>query len=226
MVFIMQQIQKIIAAAGICSRRQAIELIKAGKVEINGEIAKIGDKSSGNDSICIQGKKIQIEQKLYFVFYKPRNVVTTLHDPQGRKTIKDYIKQIPARVYPVGRLDYDAEGLLLLTNDGDFANKITHPRYEKEKKYIVTLDKPITSLPKRTIKLKDGSVSIHSAKKINPRTVGIAIHEGRNKIVKRIFKKLGFNVLRLKRIQIGKIKLGNLKTGCKRPLTKLERDLL
>jgi 23S rRNA pseudouridine2605 synthase len=222
-----KRVQKIITEAGVCSRRKAEDLIQAGRVKVNEKVITIGDQADPTtDRIFVDGKRLHIDEKWYLAFYKPRNVVTTLHDPQKRKTIKQYLKDIPVRVYPVGRLDFDAEGLLLLSNDGEFANKVMHPRYQKRKTYEVTVDKSltqeVTQKLKSRIKLEDGNVTIHAANQLGSRTIEITIHEGRNRIVKRIFETFGLTVTKLKRIQVGKVKLGDLKPGTHRRLTKKE----
>ncbi len=230
------RVQKIIANAGYCSRRKAEQLIEQGKVAVNGKVITIGDKADpSKDIVSVDGKKIVGGKKRYIMLYKPRNILTSLKDPSGKKTIIDVLKEnakekIPERVVPVGRLDYDAEGLLLLTNDGDFANYVMHPRYEKVKVYHAELDKKISKqeLQKigRSIKLRDGLVRIDQLKQLAPNKVEIGVHEGRNKMVKRIFRKLGFMVKRLKRVQVGAVKIGKLKPGELRDLTKQEIEKL
>ncbi|MGV8161761.1 MAG: pseudouridine synthase [Candidatus Nanoarchaeia archaeon] len=214
----LERVQKIMSNAGICSRRKAEELISEGKVIVNSSKIKLGDKADiEKDMILVNGKPISMEQRKYYMFYKPKNVLTTLHDPFGKPTLADYLTHLPVRVFPVGRLDSDAEGLLILTNDGDFANRIMHPRYETSKTYEAELrdrirDADLNKL-KGTIKLDDGSVKIESCKRLGENFIELTIHEGRHKIVKRIFKDLGFYVKRLKRTKVGPIRLGKLKPG-------------
>lgn len=214
----LERVQKIMSNAGICSRRKAEELIADGKVIVNSSKIKLGDKADPDkDTILVNGKPIMMEQRKYYMFYKPKNVLTTLHDPFGKSTIADYLTHLPVRIFPVGRLDYDAEGLLILTNDGDFANRIMHPRYETSKTYEAELrdrirDADLNKL-KGTIKLEDGTVKIESCKRLGENFIELTIHEGRHKIVKRIFKDLGFYVKRLKRTKVGPIRLGRLKPG-------------
>lgn len=221
-----QRVQKIISNAGFCSRRKAEELIEGKKVRVNGKVIKLGDKATDKDEIIVSGKKLSFDKKRYIKMNKPRGVVTTLYDPHKDNTVVDYIQDIPQRLFPIGRLDFDAEGLLLLTNDGDFANKIMHPRYEILKVYEAkTRDRirksDIEGL-KGKIRLKDGFVKIEYSKLIDHNTIEIAVHEGRNKIVKRIFKQLGFYVKKLKRVQVGNIRLGSLRPGKWKDLTKEE----
>jgi 23S rRNA pseudouridine2605 synthase len=224
----LERVQKIISNAGFCSRRKAEEFIAAGKVTVNGHIIKLGDKADvSKDDIIIAGRKIAAEQKKYFAFYKPKFVLTTMSEKEHNDTILEYISNLPVRVFPVGRLDYDAEGLLILTNDGDFANKLAHPRYETSKTYEAELrdrirDEDLKKLS-GTIRLDDGPVKIESCKRLNETTIEITIHEGRHKIVKRIFKDLGFYVKRLKRTRVGPFKLSRLKPG---GIEELPKDLV
>ncbi len=222
-----ERVQKILSNYGCCSRREAERLIEEGRVRINDKIAVLGDKASYNDKIYVDDSIVKKTIKKYYIFYKPKNVLTSLYDPSGKKTIVEYISKIPFRVYPVGRLDYDAEGLLLLTNDGDFANKVMHPKYNIKKTYIVELDgflkkEDYEKLKRKKLRLKDGYVKIEEVKvlenkKYDKKTINsiikITLHEGRHKIVKRIFKSLGYYVKNLKRIKIDSIVLKNLKPG-------------
>jgi pseudouridine synthase len=213
-----ERVQKIMSNAGYCSRRKAEDLIAEGKVLVNSRRIKLGDKADPEkDTILVSGKPLVLEQKKYYLFYKPRNVLTTLHDPFGKPTIADYTSHLPVRVFPVGRLDYDAEGLLILTNDGDFANRLAHPRYETPKTYEAELRDRLRDADLKklsgTVRLDDGPVKIESCRKLSENYIEITIHEGRHKIVKRIFKELGFYVKRLKRTQVGEYKLGRLKPG-------------
>ena len=188
----MHRVQKLLSNYGYCSRRKAEELIKQGKVSVNKKVISIGDKASEKDDIYVDDKLVKKEKKIYLKFNKPLNCVTALKD-KNYKTIMDYI-DIKERVFPIGRLDYDTTGLLLLTNDGDFANKIMHPRYEINKTYLVNIDKPIKKEDikqiEKGIKLKDGITSPSKIKVLNPKKLEITIHEGKNRIVRRIFNKL------------------------------------
>ena len=219
-----ERIQKLIAESGECSRRKAEELIIEGKVKVNGKTAKIGETASREDKITIEGRTIKQERKLLVMLNKPKGIISTSEDEQGRKTVIDLVK-IKERLYPVGRLDKDAEGLMLLTNDGSFANKITHPRYEIKKTYEVDLDKEIKEedldkinkgviVEKRKVKAE--------TKKIKTRKAEIKIHEGRKHIVKKIFEELGYKVNNLKRTKIGNLSLGNLEKGKWRTISQTE----
>jgi len=222
----MDRVQKIICNAGYCSRRKAEELIQAGRVKVNGKTITIGDQASETDEIRIDNKPIVKERRVYLMFNKPGGCVTALTDPQLR-TVADYIR-IPERVFPVGRLDYDTTGLLLLTNDGDLANLVMHPRNEVKKTYLVKLDVPIKDeqikLLERGIVLKDGKTSPAKVKRLSPIAFEITIHEGKNQIIKRMVRKLGFFVRELKRISIGQLELGGIKLGEYKEVSRKELE--
>ncbi|SET54076.1 pseudouridine synthase [Paenibacillus sp. NFR01] len=230
----MERLQKILAQAGVASRRKCEELILAGKVEVNGEIVtEMGTKADPEqDIIKVSGKPIRGENKIYIMFNKPKGVITSASDPHGRKIVTDYLKGIKERVYPIGRLDYDTEGLLLLTNDGEFANLLTHPKHHVPKTYLATV-KGVphgTALDKLKagVKLEDGmtapaEVEYKDIDEDNKQSViSITIHEGRNRQVRRMFDAISHPVIRLKRISFGDILLQNLKRGTYRHLTKDE----
>ncbi|MFT7615898.1 MAG: 23S rRNA pseudouridine2605 synthase [Candidatus Woesearchaeota archaeon] len=223
----LERVQKLLASAGIASRRQSEVIIEEGRVTVNGKTITIGDKATAKDVVCVDGKPIVIQDKLYIMLNKPPGTITTVSDMYDRETVLDVLPEalIGQRIYPIGRLDRDADGLLLLTNDGEFANSIMHPRYEIKKKYRVWLDEPFTqdSLPKQ-MTLEDGAVRIDAYKLIDEKILEITLHEGRHKIVKRIFKSMGYRVKRLQRVSIGGLELGNLKTGAYRELSKQKRD--
>lgn len=235
----MERLQKILAQAGIASRRKCEDLIVAGKVEVNGEVVTtLGTKADPDqDIITVSGRPISNEKKVYLVMNKPKGVITSASDPEGRKIVSDYLRGIKERVYPVGRLDYDTEGLLLLTNDGEFANLLTHPKHHVPKTYMAT----VKGVPhgsdldklKAGIMLDDGMTApadveykdIDTAK--NEATISITIHEGRNRQVRRMFEAISHPVIKLKRISFGDLLLQNLKRGLFRHLTKDEiEDLI
>lgn len=228
----MERLQKIIALSGYASRRKAEELIKAGKVMVNGKIVReLGTKASFSDDILVDGKKIEKEEKEYYIFNKPRGVITSTFDDKGRKVVTDYF-DTNKRLYPVGRLDYDTTGLLILTNDGQLANLIMHPKNEIEKQYIAKLEGIIKG--EEINKLKNGVVLDGTKctpkrvklrefdKKTNTSIVEIVICEGKNHEVKRLFESVSFNVLKLKRERIGFLTLGKLKSGEYRKLNPKE----
>lgn len=228
----MERLQKIIALSGYASRRKAEELIKAGKVMVNGKVVReLGTKANFSDDILIDGKKIEREEKEYYIFNKPRGVITSTSDDKGRKVVTDYF-ETNKRLYPVGRLDYDTTGLLILTNDGELANLIMHPRNEIEKQYIAKLEGIIKGEEINKLKngiVLDGTKCIAKRvklrefdKKTNTSIVEIVICEGKNHEVKRLFESVSFNVLKLKRERIGFLTLGKLKSGEYRKLNPKE----
>lgn len=234
----MERLQKIMAQAGVASRRKCEELILEGKVQVNGEtVTELGTKADpAQDIITVSGKPIKNEKKVYVMLNKPKGVITSASDPEGRKIVSDYLKGIKERVYPIGRLDYDTEGLLLLTNDGEFANLLSHPKYHVPKTYLATV-KGVphgTELDKlrQGIMLDDGMTSPAEVeyKDVDPdnkqSVISITIHEGRNRQVRRMFEAISHPVLRLKRISYGDLLLQNLKRGLYRHLTANEINQL
>lgn len=232
-----ERLQKIIATAGITSRRHAEELITQGRVSVNGvAVTKLGEKAdAAKDIIRIDGKIISTEKtKYYIALNKPSGFVTTLHDPQNRPTVADLIRDVPERVYPVGRLDYDSRGLLLLTNDGDFAQKIQHPRFQKPKIYKVKiqghLSKEQLKQLSKGVKLDDGVFKPENLRveKYNDKSswLRLTLREGRNRIIRRGFEAIGYRVAGLMREAIGDLKLGTLKEAEWRYLTKKEINML
>ncbi|MBB6635443.1 pseudouridine synthase [Cohnella thailandensis] len=230
----MERLQKILANAGIASRRKCEELITSGKVTVNGEtVTELGVKADpAVDEIAVNGKKILKESKVYIVFNKPKGVITAVSDPKGRSVVTDYLKDVKQRVYPVGRLDYDSEGLLLLTNDGELANKLAHPKHHVPKTYLATVERVPhgSALEKlaKGIKLEDGmtapaEVEYHDVDPDNKQaTIRITIREGRNRQVRRMFDAIHHPVIRLKRISFGSLQLDNLQRGKHRKLSKAE----
>lgn len=229
-----ERLQKILAGAGVASRRKCEELILSGKVQVNGEtVTALGSKADPDvDEITVDGKAIGTEKKMYLVFNKPKGVITSASDPQGRKIVTDYLKGITERLYPVGRLDYDTEGLLLLTNDGEFAHLLTHPKHHVAKTYLATVEgvphgSALDKL-KNGIMLEDGMTAPAEAEyhDIDPQqrhsTISITIYEGRNRQVRRMFEAINHPVTKLKRISFGDLFLGNMKRGLFRHLTKDE----
>lgn len=211
----MHRVQKIISNNGFCSRRKAEEYIKAGLVKVNGKVITIGDKAEENDEITINDKPLEKQEKIYVKFHKPVGYVTALRDRHER-TIMELIN-IKERVFPIGRLDKETSGLLILTNDGDFANNVMHPRYELEKTYIVGFYTRIEPAKVRALEkgiiLKDGKTNPAKLKFIHEKLLEITIHEGKNRLIRRMFEKLGYEVKFLKRVRVGKLNLGELPEG-------------
>jgi 23S rRNA pseudouridine2605 synthase len=229
-------LNKFIAHSGICSRRDAAELVKAGKVVVNGEkILEPGHKVSDKDDIKVNGKKLFIRRNLvYILINKPKDYITTTEDPQGRKTVLDIIRNATEeRVYPIGRLDRNTTGVLLLTNDGELAQKLSHPSYEIKKIYEVKLDKPLIKKDFDTIlngvTLEDGFIAPDSmayADSKDKSVIGIEIHSGRNRIVRRIFEHMGYDVRNLDRVMYANLTKKNVDRGKWRFLTEKEVRLL
>ena len=229
------RLNKFLANAGICSRREADEFIQAGVVTVNGEVVtELGTKVLRTDEVKFHDQPVKIEKKVYVLLNKPKDYVTTSDDPQQRKTVMDLVKNAcPERIYPVGRLDRNTTGVLLLTNDGDLASKLTHPKYLKKKIYHVYLDKNVTAhdLQQITegIQLEDGEIKADDVQYAHPtdkKQVGIEIHSGKNRIVRRIFEALGYRVQKLDRVQFAGLTKKNLKRGDWRYLTEEEVDRL
>lgn len=208
-----EKIQKIIANAGICSRRKAETLIQLGKVYVNGKKAIIGDRANISDNIIVNGKKILSQKKVYYMLNKPKGYLCSAEDYLNRKTIFDIdsVKKIDQRVFSVGRLDKDTTGMIILTNDGEFANKLAHPRNEIKKTYIVQLETAIKEKDlfkiERGILIDNKITSPAKARIINSNTVELIIHEGRNRIVRKIMASLNYKVSSLHREKIGNLKL-------------------
>lgn len=224
----MERLQKILASCGVASRRRAEEMIVAGRVMRNGETCCLGDKADPEiDEICLDGKPIPSrEDYVYILLNKPQGYVTTLSDEKGRQNAAQLVKDCGRRVYPVGRLDMDSEGLLLFTNDGDFANSLMHPRHEVEKTYHVWV-KGYTQAGeeqlRRPVELDGYTIRAPHVERIAGRNeLLVTIHEGRNRQVRRMCALAGMEVIRLRRIQEGSLSLGDLKPGAWRHLTREE----
>lgn len=228
----LERLQKVLARAGISSRRKCEELIRAGRVRVNGQpVRELGFKvDPARDRIELDGRPVQVEPPVYIMLNKPRGYICTLRDPQGRPRVMDLVYGIPQRIYPAGRLDYDTEGLLILTNDGDFAHALTHPRHEITKTYLVRVsgrprNRDLNKL-RRGIMLSDGPTAparVAVIKK-DPETtlLKVSIHEGRKRQIRRMFAAIGHPVIELKRIAIGPLTLGELRVGEFRHLTPEE----
>ena len=228
----MPVIQKIISAAGLMSRRAAEEAIKAGRVRCNGELASLGDRADPDkDRIELDGKAVFVKERhVYLMLHKPRGYVTTLHDEKGRKNVTELLGELESRVYPVGRLDMYSEGLLFLTNDGDFANRVMHPAHEVSKVYHTSvtgenIEKAVHRL-RRPMDIDGVTVQAKGVDIVqgfpDRALLSITIGEGRNRQVRKMCEQAGLKVTRLVRVEEGGVELGNLKTGCWRKLTKTE----
>ncbi|KGN91241.1 pseudouridine synthase [Porphyromonas crevioricanis] len=225
------RLNKFLANAGICSRREADELIQKGMIQVNGQVAtELGTRITRQDEVLFNGKPVSIESKVYVLLNKPKNCVTTSDDPQCRLTVMDLVrKACPERIYPVGRLDRNTTGVILITNDGDLAAKLTHPKFKKKKIYHVWLDRDVTVEDMQRIaqgvELEDGEIhadAISYVKADDQSQVGIEIHSGRNRIVRRIFEYLGYHVKRLDRVYFAGLTKKNLPRGKWRYLDEQE----
>lgn len=226
------RLQKHLSACGIASRRKAEELIDAGKVRVNGRVATLGDKvDPKRDKVTVRGKNVvAVTQKVYIMLHKPRGYVTTMSDEFDRKSVADLVKDVGVKVFPVGRLDRDSEGLLIMTNDGEFANSITHPSKHVNKTYRVTVGGAVDD--DQIKKLCEGIIidgkktlpcDVFVTERRDDRTVlNFIIHEGRNRQIRKMCDAVGLKVLRLKRTEIAGVKLGGLKSGAWRDLNERE----
>ncbi|MFD1427804.1 23S rRNA pseudouridine2605 synthase [Kroppenstedtia sanguinis] len=228
----MERLQKVMARAGVASRRKSEEWILSGKVRVNGEtVTQLGTRvDPERDRIEVEGRLIQSEQKRYFIFYKPRGVITSLSDPEGRPVVVDWFRDVDERVYPVGRLDYDTEGLLLLTNDGELAHGLVHPRHEVDKIYQVTVEgtpakKSLLRL-ETGVKLSDGWTAPAKVRMLRREKgqacLEITLHEGRNRQVRRMCEAVGHPVVHLVRVQLAFLTLSGLQPGEHRELSRAE----
>lgn len=229
------RLNKYLANAGVCSRREADEFIEAGLVKVNGEVVtELGTKITRADEVMYNDQVVKLESKVYVLLNKPKGFVTTTDDPENRKTVMDLVKAACSeRIYPVGRLDRGTTGVLLLTNDGDLASKLTHPRYEKRKIYQVWLDKPVAMEHMQAIadgiELEDGEIHADAISYVSEddlSQVGIEIHSGKNRIVRRIFEQLGYRVLKLDRVYFAGLTKKSLSRGKWRYLTEKEVNML
>ena len=229
------RLNKFLANAGVCSRREADTYIEAGVVSVNGTVVtELGTKVKRTDTVMFHDQPVKIEKKVYVLLNKPKDYVTTSDDPQNRKTVMDLVKDAcDERIYPVGRLDRNTTGVLLLTNDGELASKLTHPQYLKKKIYHVHTDKNVTLADLRQIaegiQLDDGEIhadAVDYASETDKKQVGIEIHSGRNRIVRRIFEHLGYKVTKLDRVFFAGLTKKNLKRGDWRYLTEKEVNML
>ena len=233
------RIQKVMGEVGLCSRRAAEQIIAEGRVTLNGRPVKVGDKmDTRKDLLAVDGKSIYIDKKQelhYIMLNKPRGYVTTLSDERGRKTVMDLLTEIKVRVFPVGRLDKDSEGLLIFTNDGEFTNLLSHPSHGVSKTYRVTVSPH--ALEEQIIKLTDGVV-LDDGARTKPAVIRVVaddsertvlemtIKEGKNRQIRRMCEAVGLKLVRLKRTQLGPVKLGMLKPGAYRELSKSEINAL
>lgn len=228
-----ERVQKVIANAGVASRRHAEEMITSGRVAVNGTVIReLGTKVTARDTVTVDGIPLVREQKQYFLFYKPRGVITAAADDKGRKVVTDFFSDVRERVYPVGRLDYDTSGLILMTNDGDFANMMMHPKFAIDKRYVAKV-KGIPSgldlMPLRQGMTIDGrkvakaKVSVSSRDKAKQTAiVELTIHQGLNHQVKKMLKAVGYPVMKLSRVGFGPLTLDGLQPGDYRKLTHFE----
>ncbi len=234
----MERLQKVLAHSGVASRRKSEELIAKGRVAVNGQVVRdMGIKVSVKDRIEVDGVPIARESHVYYAFYKPRGVISAVTDDKKRKVVTDFFTDVPERIFPVGRLDYDTTGLLLMTNDGDFSYKLTHPKHEVPKTYVAKVKgvvypkdllpfkKGIMIKRRRTAPARFNVLSVDHEKKTS--IVELVIHEGRNHQVKEMFHAVGFPVMKLKREKFGDLTLAGLRPGEYRKLTKKEiQDLV
>ncbi|MEI4830438.1 pseudouridine synthase [Bacillus sp. FJAT-53711] len=229
----MERLQKVIAQAGIASRRKAEELIQQGKVKVNGKVVtELGTKVSVQDKVEVNNIPLEKETPAYFLLYKPTGVISSVSDDKGRKVVTDFFPEIPQRLFPIGRLDYDTSGLILMTNDGDFANILMHPKYKVEKTYVAKVKGPLTGekirMLEKGVMLEEGKTApahvkiLSWDKRKEVAIVQLTIHEGRNRQVRRMFEAIGCKVMKLKRERYAFLELGNLRPGDARELSPHE----
>jgi 23S rRNA pseudouridine2605 synthase len=224
------RLQKLLAQSGVASRRKCEELMLAGQVEVDGEVVtRLGTKVDPRTAVIrVEGRRLPpVSEHVYLVLNKPRGVVSTMSDPQGRRTLSDFVADRPERLFHVGRLDTDTEGLIILTNDGDFAHRLAHPSYEVDKTYVAEVDgdvgRPALRRLREGVVLEDGPVRVSSVQVLSRQggrsIVELVIHEGRNRIVRRLLDHVGHPVRRLSRTRIGPVAIGELRRGSLRELT-------
>ncbi|MEZ5092553.1 pseudouridine synthase [Nocardioides sp.] len=237
----MVRLQKLLAQSGVASRRRCEELMLDGQVEVDGEVVtRLGTKVDPRTAVIrVQGRRLPpVSPHVYLVLHKPRGVVSTMSDPEGRRTLQDFVAERPERLFHVGRLDTDTSGLIILTNDGDFAHRLAHPSYEVDKTYVAEVDGEVTKATLQRLRdgvtLEDGPVAVSSARVVSRGEGGAAgraivevvIHEGRNRIVRRLLAEVGHPVRRLTRTRLGPVRLGSLRSGAVRELTSDELGAL
>ncbi len=231
------RLQKLLAQSGVASRRKCEELMLAGRVEVDGEVVtRLGTKVDPRTAVIrVNGRRLPpVSPHVYLVLNKPRGVVSTMSDPEGRRTLSDFVEDRPERLFHVGRLDTDTEGLILLTNDGDFAQRVAHPSYELDKTYVAEVPGPVSKATVRRVRdgvtLDDGPVEVSAFKVVSEHKdkaiVELVIHEGRNRIVRRLLDEMGHPVTRLTRTAIGPVALTGLRPGELRELTRDELGTL
>ncbi|SFI98871.1 MULTISPECIES: 23S rRNA pseudouridine(2605) synthase RluB [unclassified Bacillus (in: firmicutes)] len=229
----MERLQKVIAQAGIASRRKAEELIQQGKVKVNGKVVtELGTKVSAQDKVEVNNIPLEKETPAYFLLYKPTGVISSVTDDKGRKVVTDFFAEIPQRLFPIGRLDYDTSGLILMTNDGEFANILMHPKYKVDKTYVAKVKGQLTGekirMLEKGVMLEEGKTAparvkiLSWDKRKEIAIVQLTIHEGRNRQVRRMFEAVGCKVMKLKRERYAFLELGNLRPGDARELSPHE----
>lgn len=229
----MERLQKVLAQAGVASRRKSETLIVEGKVKVNGiVVTELGTKVSASDKVEVEGVQLEKEGNVYYLLYKPRGIVSTAHDDKGRKTVRDLFPHVQERIFPVGRLDYDTSGVIIMTNDGDFSYLMTHPKFEIEKMYVAKVkgipDRESLKKLERGIVLEDGKTAPAQVKmrtvdkKTRTALIEITIHEGKNRQVRRMFDAIGCPVLKLRRESFAILSTHGLNAGEARELTKHE----
>ncbi|MFC6038483.1 pseudouridine synthase [Paenisporosarcina macmurdoensis] len=234
----MERLQKMLAHAGVASRRKSEQLILDGKVKVNGKVVtELGTKVSSTDTVEVDGVKLEKEQKVYHLLYKPRGIISAVTDDKGRQTVAELFPHIPERLFPVGRLDYDTSGLLIMTNDGDLSFTLTHPKFKIEKTYVARVKgipgKEQLRILERGVELEDGKTAPAKVKLLSAESkqggkaiIEITIHEGKNRQVRRMFDAIGFPVQKLKRERFAFLTLHGLNAGDSRELSSHEVKLL